>query len=198
MNNILDAPALVLNKYWLPIHVTTVHRALIMLWCDTAKVVCSETYQTYAWDEWVEVPPVSNLMMVRTGKLKFRVPDVVRLDHFSGVPNRLVSFTRMNLFKRDHYTCQYCYSRPGRDVLTVDHVVPRSRGGSNTWTNCVAAGASCNMRKADRTPEEAGMHLRSIPVRPDWRSLCSDRTSIGRNWEPFFRNGATTSVYSGA
>ena len=71
------------------------------------------------------------------------------------------------MFKRDHYTCQYCGVQPGGEELTIDHVVPRSQGGTSTWENCVLACVTCNKRKADRTPQQAGLKLRQAAGSPD-------------------------------
>ncbi len=82
------------------------------------------------------------------------------LDSYDRLPSAAVSFSRRNLFKRDHWTCQYCGLQPGGDELTIDHMVPRSQGGTSTWENCVLACVTCNKRKADRTPQQAGLKLR--------------------------------------
>ncbi|MGO8753162.1 MAG: HNH endonuclease [Thermoguttaceae bacterium] len=79
---------------------------------------------------------------------------------YDRTPEATVTFSRRNVFKRDHFTCQYCGSQPGTEELTVDHVIPRAQGGVSSWTNCVLACVACNKRKADRTPEQAGMKLR--------------------------------------
>ncbi len=94
------------------------------------------------------------------GPARLRVPEVVALQHFDRLPLAAVAFSRRNVAKRDHFTCQYCGSQPGVEDLTIDHVLPRAQGGTSSWTNCVAACAPCNARKADRTPEQAGMRLR--------------------------------------
>ena len=88
-----------------------------------------------------------------------------------GCPSSAETFSRRNVAKRDHLTCQYCGSQPGGESITIDHVVPRSRGGFSSWTNCVAACVACNAEKADRTPDQAGMHLRKRPDRPEWKPL---------------------------
>ena len=77
------------------------------------------------------------------------------LAEYDRLPTAAVSFSRRNIFKRDHWTCQYCGRQPGGDELTIDHVVPRSQGGVSTWENCVLACIDCNKRKADRTPAQA-------------------------------------------
>src|SRR5262249_21229307 len=82
-----------------------------------------------------------------------------------------VAFSRRNVAKRDHFTCQYCGAQPGVVDVTIDHVIPRAQGGQSSWTNCVAACADCNARKADRTPDQAGMRLRKAPSRSDRKPL---------------------------
>ncbi len=99
------------------------------------------------------------------------MPEVVALQHFDRLPLAAVAFSRRNVAKRDHFTCQYCGAQPGVGDLTIDHILPRAQGGTSSWTNCVAACASCNARKADRTPDQAGMRLRKAPARPEWKPL---------------------------
>ena len=90
------------------------------------------------------------------------VPEVVALCRYDRLPGSAGTFSRRNVAKRDHHTCQYCGAQPGWEAITIDHVIPRARGGATSWTNCVAACIRCYARKADRTPEQAGMHLHGI------------------------------------
>jgi 5-methylcytosine-specific restriction endonuclease McrA len=170
-NDILSRPTLVLNRSWQPIHVTTVVRALVMLWNDSAKVVDPDAYQLYPWDEWMTLAPQDGGPCIRTARARLRVPEIVALQHYDRIPLAAVTFSRRNVAKRDHYTCQYCGVQPGVDALTTDHIVPRSQGGHSSWTNCVAACMGCNARKADRTPDQAGIRLRKSPTRPEWKPL---------------------------
>ena len=95
-----------------------------------------------------------------------RVPEVITLTGFERLPSAVVAFSRRNIYKRDHYTCQYCGTQPGSEELTIDHVVPRAQGGESRWDNCVLACVTCNKHKADRTPEEARMPLLYLPYVP--------------------------------
>ena len=88
--------------------------------------------------------------------MRLRVPEVVALAGYDRLPEAAVAFSRRNIFKRDHYTCQYCGVQPGTEELTIDHVIPRSQGGTSTWENCVLACVACNKQKADRTPAAGG------------------------------------------
>lgn len=103
---------------------------------------------------------------VRTSYLVIRVPAVVRLLRAFRRAKKPVKFSRVNIYGRDGYRCQYCGERKSTDELTYDHVIPRSRGGRTTWTNIVTCCEACNRRKADRTPLEAGMRLHREPKQP--------------------------------
>lgn len=104
---------------------------------------------------------------IRSACDTFEVPAVIRLLERVRRPHRPPRFTRRILFNRDGWQCAYC-GRPLNSMsATVDHVMPRSRGGRTSWKNCVASCKQCNKRKDDRTPEEAGMKLRVVPRSPN-------------------------------
>ena len=185
VSSVLQRPTLVLNRNWQPINVATVARALILLWNEAACVVDPVDYQTYTWSDWAKLRPRNGEVFVQAVRMRLRVPEVLALTEFDRVPAAAVTFCRRNLFKRDHYACQYCGIQPGSDELTVDHVLPRSQGGVSSWENCVLACVSCNKRKADRTPEQAGMHLRHYPVRPLWNPLYAAGDMRIQSWSKF-------------
>lgn len=131
-----------------------------------AGAVHPETYEVASWSVWVERGPTGDALEGEGFRLP--VPEVIVLTRFNGVPDRPVAFTRRNVYRRDGFRCQYCGIKPGPDHLTIDHVVPRSRGGTTTWDNCVTACFRCNATKANRSTRETGMHLRTTPHEPDW------------------------------
>jgi 5-methylcytosine-specific restriction endonuclease McrA len=102
-------------------------------------------------------------------KLTFNIPAVVRLRSTEGLKHskRSTKFSRVNLFTRDAFTCQYCGTKKGFKQLNYDHVVPRVQGGKTTWDNIVTACFSCNSKKDGRTPEQAKMPLLRKPVKPE-------------------------------
>lgn len=165
---ILERPTLVLNRSWMPVHVTTVRRALCMVFREAARIVAPDTLATYAFDEWIELETPPTPMFVRSPSIQVAVPEVIVLVHYDRVPCHEAPFTRRNLFLRDEFTCQYCGKRGAVERLSVDHILPRSRGGKTTWENCVLACVVCNARKGDRTIKEAGLRLLRPPVRPRW------------------------------
>jgi 5-methylcytosine-specific restriction endonuclease McrA len=154
--SVLQRPTLVLNRNWQPVNVATVSRALTMLWNESARVVDPHDYQMYDWADWSRLAPRGDEPFIQAVRSQVRVPEVIALNGYDRLPSAAVSFSRRNIFKRDHYTCQYCGVQPGSEELTIDHVVPRAQGGISSWTNCVLACVACNKRKADRTPGAGG------------------------------------------
>jgi len=174
VTKVLEQPTLVLNRNWQPVHVATVQRALVLVWNDSARVVDPEDFQLYTWADWSKLKPRDSEPFVQAVRFRLRVPELVTLTGYDRLPLGAVTFSRRNVFKRDHYTCQYCGAQPGSEELTIDHVLPRSQGGVSSWEHCVLASMACNKRKADRTPEQAGVKLRKRPTRPTWKPPGTD------------------------
>ncbi len=147
LTDLAAARVLILNASYEPLHVCSVKRAVNLLMHDVVERVEDSS------------------RVLRTPSTLFPVPSVVRLRRYVRRPHRQrVAFNRRNVFRRDEQRCQYCGSRS--HDLTLDHVVPRSRGGPTSWENVVACCRGCNARKRDRTPEEARMQLLRRPVAP--------------------------------
>jgi 5-methylcytosine-specific restriction endonuclease McrA len=182
---VLNRPTLVLNRNWQPVGVSTVARSLVKVWNETARIVDPADYQQYTWQDWAELAPSDDEPAIRTRLARLRVPEVIVLTSYDRVPSKTVTFSRRNIFKRDRFTCQYCGRQPGSEELTVDHVVPRAQGGTSTWENCVLACIDCNAKKADRTPQQARMPLRSSPARPAWKPLYASHGLRITSWSRF-------------
>jgi 5-methylcytosine-specific restriction endonuclease McrA len=121
--------------------------------------------------------------VVRSCYLEIQIPAVARLKRRHRYRSEVVPFERRFVYARDHWRCCYCGERFPDESLTFDHVVPKSKGGKTSWTNIVTACTVCNGRKDDRTPEEAGMPLRTKPIQPRWMpSALVD--SVGRGPVP--------------
>lgn len=140
------------------------------------------------WRAKVEIVEAYEDRVVRAPSLELAMPSVVRvLDGFR--PGRLrVTFSRANVYARDRGECQYCGKKLARPDSTYDHVVPRRLGGRTTWDNIVIACLPCNQAKGGRTPEQAGMTLRSIPVRPGARpaALRLRPEEVPKTWRQYF------------
>ncbi len=114
---------------------------------------------------------------VRTTTVVFKVPAVVRLLRAFRRPQKPVKFSRVNIYARDKYRCQYCGAKAPISDLSYDHVLPRAQGGKTTWTNIVTCCYRCNRRKGNRTPQQAGMRLRQKPLQPSWVPAVTIRIS---------------------
>ncbi len=182
---VLQRPALVLNRVWQPVNVATVARSLVMMWNDSALAIDPGDYQAYSWAEWAKLAPREGEPFIQAVSRRLRAPEVIKLTDYDRLPVRSVAFSRRNIFKRDHYACQYCGVRPLADELSIDHVVPRSLGGQTTWDNCVLACVACNKRKAGRTPAQAGMVLRKRPSRPVWKPSYAHPHAPIASWSKF-------------
>lgn len=183
---ILSQPALVLNRSWAAIATTPVRHALGLIFNGAAKVIRPETYEVHGFESWADLGIPPDEPCIKTVKLRIRVPEVILLTRYNGMPRQSVIFSRRNLYKRDNNTCQYCGLRPGSQELSIDHVLPRSRGGRSSWENCVLACMRCNRRKGNRLPGEAGLELLARPVKPRWTPVLE--APIGRvrqSWSKF-------------
>ena len=149
-------PALVLNADFRPLSYFPLS---LWSWQDTLKAVFLDRVDVVAEYE----------TTVRSPSFQMKLPSVVSLKSYVS-HQRTPAFTRFNVFLRDRFTCQYCTS-DNRDLLTFDHVIPRSKGGKTSWTNIVAACSPCNLKKGGRMPSEAKMFPLQRPVRPSMYEL---------------------------
>lgn len=233
----VNAPVLVVNTGWTPIHIKSVKEAVSDVFAEVAEIVehsdheiihpkadgndiYSSAYTGHQWSRWSElsgtaipflrakaaeyreeavalraeakvmVDPAMALaleaeaveldikakatdprvIMVNRG-LEIRGPEVIRLLDYYDIPDLEIRLTRKNLLLRDNFTCQYCGKRVSTSNFTIDHVMPKSRGGDGSWENFVVACFKCNVAKRDRTPKEAGLVLRTKPTKPKWYPL---------------------------
>ncbi|MFC1571402.1 HNH endonuclease [Candidatus Margulisiibacteriota bacterium] len=158
---------LVLNSTFAPINITSWRRAMILMFKGKAKGL--EFNGTKIND-------------------RFPLPEIIRLSHYVPLPYAAVVLSRKNIYLRDNYTCQYCGKTKGQ--LTIDHIIPKSRGGEETWDNIVVCCARCNNRKGDRTLAEADLKLIGAPYKPP-SSLYLHMTrlaNIPQSWYNYFFN----------
>jgi CRISPR/Cas system Type II protein with McrA/HNH and RuvC-like nuclease domain len=170
----LDSSVLVLNQHYAAVRVISARRAFCLLVKEIAEVVSVEDQQFLAYDleSWREVSQLraryerENHEWVKCVRFELAVPRIVRLLFYDRLPRTNVKFTRRNIYARDSNRCQYCGKRFATSELSLDHVVPRSRGGVSSWANIVCCCVKCNVRKGGRTPYEAHMKLVRQPVKP--------------------------------
>ncbi|MCS6822498.1 MAG: HNH endonuclease [Microscillaceae bacterium] len=155
---------LILNQDYSALTICTVQKAFILVYLNKAEVVAQ------AEDK-----------VIRTITSTFPLPSIIRLVKYVHIPYKGVMLSRQNIFKRDGYKCQYCGSTKD---LTLDHVLPRSRGGKSSWDNLVTACKPCNSKKGDFTPEEAKMKLQRSPYKPSFIMFIRDFSGyIDKSWE---------------
>jgi len=150
-------PALVLNADFRPLSYFPLS---LWSWQDAIKAVFLDRVNVVSEYDTV----------VHSPSFEIKLPSVISLKTFAPM-DRSPAFTRFNVFLRDHFSCQYCGIQESANELTFDHIVPRSRGGRTTWQNVTAACSVCNLKKANRTPKEAGMALRRVANRPTAHQL---------------------------
>jgi len=170
----LESHVLVLNKHYAAIRVVSARRAFCMLFKQIAEIVSIEdgSWQSYDFASWREVSQFraryerEHHEWIRCVRFDLAVPRIIRLLFYDRLPRRPVKFNRRNIYARDRNLCQYCGRRYPTSELSLDHVVPRSRGGTTDWHNIVCCCVKCNVQKGGRIPSEAGMHLIGEPTRP--------------------------------
>jgi 5-methylcytosine-specific restriction endonuclease McrA len=146
--SLVNRNVLMLNQNYEPLSICSARRAIILLFQGKAEMI-----QT------------ADGLKLHSVNQSWALPSVVRLWQYKKVPYKRIMLTRKNILMRDGHRCQYCGTAKG--PMTVDHIIPRTMGGSDTWDNLVCACVRCNNRKGDLTPERAGMILMKRPTRPN-------------------------------
>lgn len=152
---------LLLNADYTPLNTINLKRATKMLYKGKVEVVAED----------------SNVQIYKD----FFLPTVVRLIRYISAPYKKILLSRENVFKRDNGICAYC---GGTKHLTVDHIIPKSRGGANSWENLITSCFSCNNRKDNRTPQEAGMKLQFKPYKPNYFSFMT-KNIMKEDWKAY-------------
>ena len=159
---------LILNADYSPMMICTIERAIVLVFLNKSELIHE------AKDKFLHSISKS-----------FPVPLVIRLKRYVNIPYKKVALTRTNIFKRDGHSCQYCGKK---DHLTLDHVIPKSKGGETSWKNLVTACSRCNSNKGDRTPTEANMKLQSMPYRPTYASFILNFSGyVCDEWLPYLK-----------
>jgi 5-methylcytosine-specific restriction endonuclease McrA len=180
---------------YMAVHVINVRRAFSLICRDLAEVIHLESgqYANYDFESWREVSEMRSAFKephedwIRAVNFEIQVPRVIRLLAYDRLPKQTVRFNRRNLFARDNNRCQYCGKRFPTSELSLDHVMPRSRGGDTSWENIVCSCVACNVRKGGRTPAEAHMHLVRQPYKPKRSPLLSIKLGNPKyeSWKSF-------------
>lgn len=178
MNGLINKRVLMLNQNYEPLTICSARRAIVLLFQGKVEMLA----------------PADGLKL-RTITEQYSLPSVVRLWHYKKVPMKRIMLTRKNVLLRDNNQCQYCGTTRGD--MTVDHVIPKTMGGTDTWNNLVCSCSRCNNKKGNRTPEQAQMKLMKKPNRPSYITFIQRNLSIDEPWKPYLfldstLNGMTT------
>jgi 5-methylcytosine-specific restriction endonuclease McrA len=187
----LGLPVLVVNRFFQPVQITSARRAFLLLFGGAALAIddAGEMHDFPAWRS-LPVRHQDDGLPVVGGAL--RVPRVLHLRRYDRTRRPIVRLSRKNVMLRDAHQCQYCGRRPPVRDLNIDHVLPRSRGGADSWENLVTACRVCNLRKGWKTPDEAAMRLLRLPAPPRWSAtmqILMGSPSPFEEWAPFLKAG---------
>src|SRR6201993_285204 len=200
MNALMKATVLVLNRNWQAINVRTPQEAFCMMATNVAtglEIEGEDHIPPVPWEEWIALPIREKDEAVHTVRGQIRVPTVIVAVNYARVPKKRPKLCARTIRERDGNRCQYTGRVLRPDEGSLDHVVPRSRGGKDVWENLVWSAKEVNQKKADRLPHEAGLKLLSKPRAPkelpasalirnahevqDWRLFLDDRYRAGGN-----------------
>ncbi|MEE9191562.1 MAG: HNH endonuclease [Candidatus Aerophobetes bacterium] len=188
---VLSEHVLVLNGLWQAVDICSVKRAVCLLYLKHAQVVVKDggSFYTFGFEDWRDFSrnTSNDHDIIRTISYNLKIPRIILLLLYDKLPPWEVKFTRKNIYKRDNNICQYCGKKFQPEDLNLDHILPSSRGGKDSWENVVCSCVPCNLRKANRTLKEAGMNLIRLPRKPAWRAFVKDSFTGVReeSWKDF-------------
>jgi 5-methylcytosine-specific restriction endonuclease McrA len=198
----LGASVLVLNRHYLAVHVINVRRAIGLLCRELAEVIHFDEggYSNHDFESWREISQLKIAFeephddWIHSINFALLVPRIIRLLSYDRIPQQTVRFNRRNIFARDHNKCQYCGHSFPTSELSLDHVVPKSRGGQTCWENIVCCCVACNVKKGGRTPTEAHMRLTKPPIKPKKSPLLAMKLGNPKyeSWKTFLDNAYWT------
>ena len=178
-------PILILNKSWVAIRTSTVKVAIKIVFAGRASFVDKE-YTVYDWEDWSSLIVEKDEEFIQSVRKKIKIPEVIVLKTYSHVPIRRLRLTKRNLMIRDKYVCQYTGKPLKPSELDIDHVLPQSKGGKNSWDNMVVTSIELNRKKDNKTTEEAGLKLIRKPTEPKSKAFFLDpRMIIPKSWKNF-------------
>lgn len=189
MKKTLNHEVLVLNKSWIGIRIRTVQQSLVLVWRKRAFIVDVDDYNVYDWDEWAnQTVDKDKDFYIATTHGCIKKPEVIVLSHYNKIPKHELRLTKKNILLRDEYTCQYTGERLTKSQIDIDHVIPKSKGGKNTWDNLVVSSKDINRLKADKTLEEAGLTLIRKPTKPIANiPLIHNIKNVPDSWRKFIK-----------
>ena len=192
---VLKKRVLILNRNYQPLTTNKIEEAIKKLFNENGSILDIRfdsnndvIWNEYTWSQWLELIPKPNEPCIRTPKLRIKIPEVIKLSKYHLIPHSSSKLTRKSLYKRDNFTCMYCGKCSPENIsvenLTIDHVIPKSRGGLTRWDNVVIACGTCNQIKGDKFLEDTNLKLIKQPYAPKFDVLHGHMIKK-KSWEYF-------------
>ncbi len=162
----LNSRVLLLNKLWIPIRIITVRRCIKLACAGKLGMVNTDDYSVVRWSKWSAMEIKDNELYIQSSHSKIKVPEAAVLFYCDKVYVKGGRLTKNNIYVRDEYVCQYTGKKLTKEEADIDHIIPRSKGGGNSWDNLVVCSKIVNRNKGNLTPEEAGLSLIKKPKKP--------------------------------
>jgi len=185
--SITQSRVLVLNRSWIALGTTTLENAITKAasfykdGTPKAKIIDGiNDFRAFEWSDWTKLTPKENEAGIRGVNAIFRIPEIIQFTKYDKAPTRKIHYNRRTIFIRDNSQCQYCSSKKD---LSLDHIIPKCQGGLTNWENIVVACVKCNVKKAGRTPLQAGMRLLKQPAKPKSTLFAGEK--IVKSWSSF-------------
>lgn len=161
---------LVLNKSWCPVQIVNWQVCMSKIYQGIAHPLDRE-FIAYTYKDWLTFSEISETYpVIHTVNHRIAIPEIIALVNYNRLPIRDVKYSRQSIFQRDKNLCGYCGNRFKSEDLTIDHIIPRCKGGKTTWDNTISCCRPCNSRKDNKLLHEAGLKLLFKPKKPTWIS----------------------------
>ena len=187
--SLLNSNVLVLNRSWQATNVISARRAVSLVYKQLANVVNKiigddnkEYFEVHNFNEWKDLSIYAVNEYISSINFKFMIPEIIILTKFDKLHKRETKYTRHNIYTRDKYRCIYCGRnfKHNKSKLSIDHIIPKSKGGQDTWENTACACYSCNSKKADKLLHETDMKLLWKPTKPNWKGSGLKSLVVGK------------------
>lgn len=181
---------LVLNRSYVPTSIVSWKKGISLIYQDAARAL-DRDYVVYEFEDWLVFSSDSEMShgyhFAHSSRWKIAVPEIIVLRNYDRLPSRDVKYSRQTIFERDAFRCAYCGKEFRRSELTIDHIVPRAKGGKSSFKNTISACVPCNSKKGHKTLEESGMKLHFKPKKPKWISPLNKvpRQKMLESWKTF-------------
>lgn len=185
---------LAINKSYIPTRIVSKYEAICKVYCGNAEAITFENGDmlSYDWDNWMKRSVTDNWptdqLFINSTTQRIAIPRVIRYIHYNKIPKATLRLSRKAIYARDDNTCYICGHRFSEKKLTIDHIVPQSRQGKNTWENLITCCQDCNWKKGNKTLQELGVKPKFAAYKPNTSNIAKlklEKTADFKEWEFF-------------